>query len=150
LVRKILDHARNVDEAVTIAHQYNISCPTSKSLGVHVLVADPSGQSVILEMYDGELQVIPNNEPWQVLTNSQVYGLPIDIQRVNCWRYDYIYGQLQLKDGAFTQNDSEFILSQVGNPYTQWSAVYDMSGKGMVLFLDFNFSKPFYFSLTDE
>lgn len=150
LVRKILDNAGNVDEAVSIAQQYNICCPNSKSLGVHVLVADPSGKSVVLEMYDGQLQVIPNSEPWHVLTNSRAYNLSIDIQRANCWRYEYIYGQLQLKDGEFTQNDSEFILSQVGNPYTQWSAVYDMSNKGMTLFLDYDFTKPFSFSLMDE
>jgi hypothetical protein len=146
LVRKILDHAANVDEAVDIAIQHNICCPTSRSLGVHVLVADPSGHSVILELYGGQLRVIPNSRPWQVLTNSPVYNVPIEMQRIACWRFDTIYGQLESAQGSISTNDTENFLNQVGNEYTQWSAIYNMSRKEIVLFVDYDFNKPYYFT----
>ena len=144
-----MDHASSVDEAVDIALQYNICCPNSRSLGVHVLVADPTGHSVILELHGGQLRIIPNTQPWQVLTNSPVYQVPIETQRLACGRFNYIFTQLETAQGTISVTEAENLLSIVGNPYTQWSAVYRMSTRAMVLFLDYDFTEAFHFSLSE-
>jgi hypothetical protein len=148
LVREILDHARNVDEAAAIAGQYNICCPTAGSLGVHVLVADPSGRSIILEMFDDEIRVIENNEPWQVLTNSPVYNLSIEQQRAACWRFDWIYDFLQSENGSVEQSACMDVLNRVGNTWSQWSAVYDMSFSALHLVLDYHFDYVYHYSVS--
>ena len=148
LVREILDHARNVSEAAAIARQYNVCCPTANSLGVHVLVADPSGRSVILEMFDDEIRVIENTEPWQVLTNSFAYNVSIERQRAACWRFDLIYGVLQAANGSIDRNEGMEILWSVGNIYSQWSAVYDMTMKNIYMILDFHFENVYQYSVS--
>jgi penicillin V acylase-like amidase (Ntn superfamily) len=149
LVREILDHARDVNEAAAIANQYNICCPTSTSLGIHVLVADPTGHSIILELYNGELQVIPNSESWQVLTNSPVFNLSIEQQIDACGRYRAVYEALESANGNIDQEEGMNILQSVGNPFTQWSAMYNMSDRSIALVLDYQFNKVFHFSLME-
>jgi penicillin V acylase-like amidase (Ntn superfamily) len=70
--RFILDHAKDVEEAITLLSQYNVSYKgTSVS---HLLLADRSGHSALLEWVDGEMKVIRNQQPWLVSTNFRVFG----------------------------------------------------------------------------
>jgi hypothetical protein len=148
LVREILDHASNVDEAADIALQHNVYCNGLTSLDVHTLVADPSGRSILLEIYDGEMRVIPNTEPWQVITNSPAYNIPIYAQMAACWRYDEVYSSLERVQGRIDTNEAFSILQRVGNPYTQWSTVYNMTARTMDVAIDFDFTQIFHFGLN--
>ena len=59
--RFILDHARDVEGAIALLSQYNVSYKgTSVS---HLLLADRSGHSALLEWVDGEMKVIRNQQP---------------------------------------------------------------------------------------
>lgn len=118
-------------------------------IGFHVLIGDTSGRSVILEYCDGELQAIPNGEPWQVITNMPVYDLTIHQQRAQCVRFQTIYDRLESAGGSIGRIEGMNILSSVGHYYTQWSAVYDMTSKVMDLALDFNFGTIYHFSLDE-
>ena len=148
LVREILDHARNVDEAIGIMRQYNICCPSRTRLGVHVLVADPD-RSVILEMAEGEIKVIPNDEPWQVITNSPSYNVSIETQKNTCGRFRRIYNRLEDSYGKLDANGFVDLLSTVGWSSTEWSAVYDMRNKFVKLFIDYDFSREYNFDVTE-
>ena len=150
LVREILDHAKNVDEAIAIAQNYNVCCPAPGRLNVHTMVADPSGKSVILEMYNGELMVVENTEQWHVVTNSPSYNVPIEQQKAACGRFRTIYNSLETADGNIGESNGLNLLQNVGYPYTQWSAVYNMTEKKVTLSLDYDFNNLFYFSFNEN
>ena len=78
--RTILDHARDVEEANALLSQYNVNY-TGTSVS-HLLLADRSGHSTLLEWVDGEMKVIRNQQPWQVSTNFRVYGADETIEQV--------------------------------------------------------------------
>ncbi len=149
LVREILDHARDVDEAADIARQHNVHCGSLLSLNVHTLVADPSGRSILLEISDGEIRVIPNTESWQVITNSPAYDVPIYTQMATCWRFDEVYSSLDRVQGNLDRNGAFSILQRVGNVYTEWSAVYDMTSKAMDVAIDFDFTNLYHFEFQE-
>jgi hypothetical protein len=151
-VRKVLDYARTVDEAAEITRRYNIhgSYSYTTALDVHAIVADSSGRSIILEPADGEMKVIPNTGLWQVMTNIPVYNVPLDELLSGCWRYDRIYARLLLHNGILNPNDSMSLLSEIANIWTEWSAVYDMANKRILLALDYSYNPIYEFHLDDE
>jgi hypothetical protein len=152
-VRKVLDYARTVDEAAAITMRYNILNSGSQSLttlDVHAIVADSTGRSIILEPAEGEMKIIPNTGLWQVMTNIPVYNVPLDMLRAGCWRYDRISARLLLHNGILNPNDSMSLLSEIANIWTEWSAVYDMAGKKILLALDYSYSPIYEFRLADE
>jgi hypothetical protein len=152
LVRKILDHAKTVDEAAEIAMQYNIegSYIYPDTLDVHAIVADASGRSIILEPADGEMKIIPNTDLWQVLTNTPVYNVPLDILFTQCNRYMRIYNLLDHTNGILSSHESMDLLSELGWQWTEWSAVYDISHKSVTLAIDFNFDILYKFIFEDR
>jgi len=148
-VREVLDHARNIDEAIAITLSYNIIYRNSASNGVHALVADASGRSAILELFGDDMRVIPNPEPWQVLTNSPTYNIPIPERKAECWRYRTIYDFLETAGGNITRQDGLDLLGIVGNTYTEWSAIYDMTNRKIILAIDFHFDHLYRFSFQE-
>lgn len=152
LVRKILDHAKTVDEAAEIAMQYNIEGSYSypDTLDVHAIVADASGRSIILEPADGEMKIIPNTDLWQVLTNTPVYNVSLDILFAQCNRYMRIYNLLDDTNGILSSDESMNLLSELGWQWTEWSAVYDISHKSVTLAIDFNFDSLYRFFFENE
>ena len=78
-VRKVLNECRTVDEAVALTMQYNIRS-SGCTLDVHAMVADASGNSIVLEPAEGEMKVIRGRGPFQVMTNSPVYQVPLATQ----------------------------------------------------------------------
>ena len=67
VIRKMLDYARNVDEAIAILGSYNIDFEGGPP--IQYLIVDPSGRAALVEFYQGEMIVTPNKEPWHQATN---------------------------------------------------------------------------------
>lgn len=145
LVRKILDHARTVNEAVEIAAQYNISSSESDTLNIHAMVADADGRSIILEPANGEMKIIRNTRNFQVMTNSPVYHVSIENQIAQCWRFRTIYERLDSSNGFLTSNKAVDLLQEVGNQWTEWSAVYGITAKEATMAIDFHFDTLYDF-----
>jgi len=70
IIRAMLDHAADVDEAVAILKRYDIV--PSGGPPLHYLVADATGRAVLVEYHRGEIHVLPNERPWHVATNFLV------------------------------------------------------------------------------
>lgn len=150
LVREILDHASNVDEAAEIARQYNVFHPSPRRLACHAIVADLSGRSIILEMYEGEIKIIPSNEPWQVLTNSPVYNSSVSSLRASCWRYKTAYDILKAANGNIDWQEGVGILERVSfKPGTEWSAMYDMTNRKILLAIEYDFDNLYHFEFEN-
>ena len=71
IMKKVLERAKNIDEAINIFEEYNIWF--GKFLGfpmIHYLVADKNGDSAVIEHVDGKLTVIRKEQKnYQLLTN---------------------------------------------------------------------------------
>lgn len=86
-IRKILDKAATVNEAIVILKSYNIDFLEGPPL--HYLIADKSGRSALVEFSKGEVKVIPNADPWQMTTNFLISETWSDPETM-CWRYAVI------------------------------------------------------------
>jgi hypothetical protein len=124
IIRQMLDHARNIDEAVDIMKSYNIDFTGGPS--IHYLMADAKGKSVLVEYYDGEMQVIGNEEPWNIATNFLRSSVD-DPADGNCWRYDKINARFTETNDRIDAQAAMQLLSDVAQDNTQWSVVYQMS-----------------------
>lgn len=127
IIREILDHARDVDEALNLIKKYNIDFQGGPP--VHYLIADAKKQAVLVEFYQGEMHVFENEQPWHSATNF--LRSSVEEPKGNCWRYDKINARLDEKQGMLDSRSAMQLLSEVAQDSTQWSVVYHM-GRGEV------------------
>ena len=161
--RAILDHAKDVEEAIALLSQKNVSYQdTSVS---HLLLADRSGHSALLEWVDGEMKVIRNQQPWQVSTNFRVYGaqqkinadlaqyrasgtVTADTLGENHWRYVTAWETLRKADGLLSLEQSMDLLSAVSVKYmTRYSIVFDLTTGDVQIVTDRNYDEPYNYNL---
>lgn len=124
VIREMLDHASNVDEAVAIMQSYNVDMEGGPP--IHYLMADSSGRSVLVEFYQGEMVIIPNETPWHLATNF-LRASAGESAEEECWRYDKISQRLTEAEGQLTVQDAMDLLAEVAQGSTQWSVVYGIS-----------------------
>jgi hypothetical protein len=166
--RVILDHAKDVEEAIALLSQSNVSY-TGTSVS-HLLLADRSGHSALLEWVDGEMKVIRNQQPWQVSTNFRVYGtqeeINADISQYqangtvagdnlgkNHWRYVTAWETLRKADGFLSPQQSMDLLSTISlelnrngtRILTHYSVVYDLVTGDVQIVTDRNYGQPYHF-----
>lgn len=123
IIREMLDHAKNVDEAIDILSSYNVDW--SGGPPIHYLIADRLGDAVLVEFFQGEMVVIPDNGKWHQATNFLVSSDP-ENPLGRCWRYDTIHQQMKLNGGIQSSEMAMALLAKVAQEGTQWSVVYDL------------------------
>ncbi|MEW6716726.1 MAG: C45 family peptidase [Chloroflexota bacterium] len=123
VIRLILDEARNVDEAIGIFEKYNIDMGDGPP--IHYLIADATGRAVLVEFYQGEMLIIPNQEGWHQATNFLVSA--VGDPTGQCWRYDQLSQVFHDTRGYIVAQEAMETLEGVSQPETQWSVVYAMS-----------------------
>lgn len=119
IIRAMLDHARDVDEALALLDQYNIDMEGGPP--IHYLIADGTGQAALVEFYQGETVVMLNEAPWHIATNFYRAGTS-----GSCRRFNTLQARLEEARGHLTPQDAMLLLADVAQPSTQWSVVYDM------------------------
>ncbi|RLC71101.1 MAG: hypothetical protein DRJ03_30690, partial [Chloroflexi bacterium] len=128
VIREMLDHAANVDEAVAILKSYNIDMEGGPA--IHYLIADSSGRAALVEFYQGEMVVIPNETGYHLATNFLRASVGESAEG-QCGRYDRIRHRLTETEGRMTAQGGMNLLEEVSQGGTQWSVVYEM-GSGNV------------------
>jgi len=126
IVRLVLDHAKDVDEALNLIRQYNIDFADTC---VHFHIADVSGKSAIVEYMDGGISIIRGEKNWQVSTNF-LFSEP---QQPDCWRYNKASESLAKLQGDITEGQAMNILQGTSQESTTWSIVYNLSTGGINL-----------------
>ena len=134
-IRLILDKAANVGEAVELLGKYNIYF--SQNLKSHILIADSSGDSVIVEYYDGGMQIIKSGKDYQIAANHIAYqDLNIFESPESLERQEAVEKAITEHDGKMDMKACEDILNTVGiynKQYKvdtlQWSVVYDLTDR---------------------
>jgi hypothetical protein len=144
VIRKILDQASTVDDAISILESYNINYRGGPPL--HYLIADPSGDSVLVEFYQGEMVVIPNDEPWHLATNFLRASEGESAQGL-CERYDTLFENLSETGGQITESEAMGFLQEVSQEGTQWSIVYGMSAGEVTVVMNRQYDEVYTFSL---
>ena len=124
VIRKMLDQASNVDEAVAIMGSYNIDMWGGPP--IHYLIADRSGRSVLVEFYQGEMVAISNEVAWQQATNFLRSSSAGSAEGI-CWRYDTIHRWMEDRVGQVTLMEAIDLLKEVSQEGTQWSIVYGIN-----------------------
>ncbi|MFN2244634.1 MAG: MBL fold metallo-hydrolase [Anaerolineae bacterium] len=124
VIREILDHAADVDEALALLQAYNVDMEGGPDL--HYLIADRSGRALLVEFYRGQMVITSNEQPWHLATNfiTASTASPAD---AGCWRYNQIEATLSQGVGRLDPVGAMALLSEVSQGNTQWSVVYGMS-----------------------
>ena len=146
IIRMMLDHAKNVDEALEIFQKHNIVMLGGPN--IHYLLADPSGKSVLIELKSGKINLIHGNGKWQSATNF--YQTDEEHPLKQCHRFAKIEEKMSKFDGKLTATDTLQLLKGVQQPSTQWSAVYDMAARKVEVALGRNFDNPRQFSIKQK
>ncbi len=142
IIRQVLDHARNAEEAVAMFEQYNIMF--SGGPPIHYLVADRSGKAALIEFYEGEMVVLPNQDAWHLATNHLRCIARGD---GGCSRYHTLAEALSASGGQLDLATAMQLLSTVDQEITQWSAVYNMSSGDIGIVIGRAYDQIFSFHL---
>lgn len=132
-IRLVLDKASSVSEAVDLLKQYNIYF--SGGINCHFLLADASGKSVLIEYYDGGLQVVESDTAYQIASNFIVYkNVNIGEGFTEFDRFDAVKETLQKKNNRITMQECESLLNEIGVyngdiDKLQWSVIYNLCDK---------------------
>jgi hypothetical protein len=124
-MRLLLDHARDVDEAISLLERYNLDFDEGPHL--HYLIGDAQGDSAVVEFMSGQMQVVRKTEPWQVVTNFPLSSRPLQRSDSECWRYNRAYGALQAAEGSVSEAEAMRVLDRSSQRTTMWSVVYDLA-----------------------
>jgi hypothetical protein len=122
VIREILDHAGTVEEAIEIFDQFNIDMG---SVPIHYLVASATGESAVVEFYQGRMVVFRSGTTWQVATNFLLASTN-GKERGLCWRYDLLEQRLAASNGHLSSEAAMHLLEEVSQENTQWSVVYHL------------------------
>lgn len=123
VIRLLLDYAGEVDEALALLEEYNVEMTTPP---IHYMIADRSGESVVVEYIQGEMQVLKEETPYQVMTNYIIQGAQKGLD-APCWRYRAVYEGLSEYNGVVSATEAMDLLSEASQSSTIWSIVYDAS-----------------------
>ena len=144
IIREILDHARDVDEALALFETYNIDMQGGPDL--HYLVADRSGRSLLVEFFRDKMVVTPNEQPWQLATNFITASVAA-ASEAGCWRYEGIEATLSQEGGHLDPAGAMELLSRVSQTITQWSVVYGLSTGQVQVTMGRQYEDPHAFHL---
>lgn len=128
MMRLMLDHAKDVDEALGLLRNYNVndSVP-GYTLPTHFHIADASGNSVVVEYVDGKRIVVSSGAAWQVSTNFLITKAQPKGAASQCPRYNTSYESLEKADGTLSQDEAMHLLKSISRDHTMWSVVYNLS-----------------------
>lgn len=145
VMRKILDTCSSVNEALAVFRAYNIDM--QHGLPLHYLIADLSGDSVLVEFYDGKMVITRNDKPWHSATNFLIAAVGQSAVG-KCKRYDRINQRLNEVKGHLTMQDAMDLLVDVSARKTQWSIVYGINTGDIKVSMGRNYKNLYGFHLN--
>jgi choloylglycine hydrolase len=144
LCRIILDRAKTVDEALALTYGHNVFDMRDNGaylLEHHILVADASGASAVLEGVDGGMRAVSADRRDQVATNFRMHGLDEAGRRERCTRYETLSDAVASADSSFEWTDAMRLLRAVSGS-TPRSAVYDLQEREVFVVTDRRYDEP--------
>ena len=145
--RLVLEQSANVEEAIAMLRRIPaFVSPSSDEVITHILLADRSGDSAVVEFLPEGIVVSRTDAPYQVMTNSHWAG-PAD--QPSCPRYQTAIEGLEQVRGMVDGNRMMEIMSSIHSS-TQWTVVYDLQELSLELvFPGDDYSRRYRLSLAD-
>jgi len=140
IIRLVLDHAADVDQALALIQKYNVEFANTT---VHFHLADASGKSAIVEYVDGGVSIVRDDNLWQVSTNY-LFSEP---QQPDCWRYKTASKALREAQGNISQDKAMSLLKDTSQDHTTWSIVYNLENGQINLVMGKNYDRVHTFNL---
>ncbi|MBH1939615.1 linear amide C-N hydrolase [Mobilitalea sibirica] len=144
----IISKCANVSEVIEMVKEYNIP----SSYADHLMFADASGDSVVIEWMENDLKIIPKKEEYQLITNFWLSNP--DLGGYPCSRYEKAKSMLEDSEKEFTYETMTRILDATsqdwGNGGTRYSNVYDLNEKVVYVYYMGDFYKPIKINLLNE
>ena len=172
MMRKVLDNASTVEEALEIVKDFNVTMVTPASGNFHFFLADATGDYAILEYsYDdadsvnetlpNTMKVFKGEDCDRYVTNFYVDPALAEHPKLGplgkhgLWRYDTLKANLTRYNYRLTDEQAIDLLrsvSQGSNPnentsHTQWSALYNLTQKKVDISILQEFEKNFTFKV---
>lgn len=124
-MRLLLNDAHSVDTALEILDKYNIHFVETTC---HLMLADRSGASAVVEFIDGEVCVTRGAETGQVCTNHLLHAGAEDAHRAQCSRYRTVADAL-VQGRPFTGKDElrQVMAKAANGDRTMWTSLYNLS-----------------------
>jgi predicted choloylglycine hydrolase len=146
--RYVLEHSANVEEAVRYLQTIPIRFIPSTPAGVitHVMLADKTGDSAVVEFLPEGVVVSRSETLYQVMTNNLWANRE---ERESCWRYCLAVDSLESAVGSSNISSLMSLLSELRGS-TQYSVIYDLEDQTLRLSLGSqDYSEEYEFSLAD-
>lgn len=131
LIRKLLDQAKNIEDAVNLVEKFIPFDIDKNSLNSHLFLVDSSGSSVVLEYAQDQWRTSYGDKPWQVMSTKRIHNMSDADLRGTCWRYKGMSEALESAGGNVDWKAGMRILRDVAQKGTTWSAVYSPTAKGL-------------------
>ena len=143
--RKILEECATVDEALGYVEKYKI--PEMED--VHILFADKKGNSAVVGVYDGKLQIHRRTGDHQLLTNFNLTD-PSYGDEPPCQRFATAKKMLG-SDSSATVDNLEKILSMTHQgDLTVYSNIYNLTSGEVYVYNRADFTRRVKFNLSAE
>ena len=151
LSENLLAECATVDKAVAWLKQYNILFIRS-----HIMLADKSGNSAVVEWVDGEMRVIRKSNDYQVMTNFWLSHPGMG--NYPCPRYNKVTEMMQNKKAisvadfaSILKTVSEYRRTEDGQESgTIYSNVYDLSMGDVYIYYKRDFENSIKVNLESE
>lgn len=148
IIRLMLDHAKNIEEALTVFKNFNIVFQSGPPL--HYFIADRQGKSAVIELVNRKISVLHSSHSWQVATNFVITGISFKNAQAPCWRYNKAWETLENKANKFSPSAALSLLKDVSQRNTIWSVVYDTSSLDFLVVMGKNYGQVYEFNLEQK
>ena len=160
VIRKVLDSASTVEEAIEIFKRYDMN--DIGGVAYHFVVSDSKGKSVLIEYLNGQMLLFypesrQGSEEFLSVTNHFIAeGAPEPKRGAGYDRQKRIIDTLTEKGGKISAPEAMELLSNVQLNYyhklgwqvrTLWSAVYNSTTASVDLCVDQNYQEVFKFKV---
>ena len=144
LTRLLLNKAKSVAEAIEYMKNYNLFCCVAP---LHYMIADATGDAVVIEFVDGRMVTIKKECTYQVVTNFTLYNNPTK-EGFGKDRYENIENELEKCQGIISENNAlELLKKNVIPGDEQWSAVYNLTKRRVLVTFSGNYECVYQYEL---
>ncbi len=140
----LLQHCKNIHEAVDWIGKYQV--PEMEK--VHILLADQSGQSVIVGAYDGKLTYTWKSQPFQVLTNFNIVDPEYGGEQP-CQRFAAATRILTPEVDPMVAAKTALEQTTQGK-LSVYSTLFDLTAMTVQVFYEADFSKSVTYDISTE
>jgi hypothetical protein len=142
---KILQECSSVQMALDYVKTYKI--PEIED--VHIMLADKSGASVIVGVYNKELNIYYRKNNYQLLTNFNIAD-PSYGGEEPCKRFETTEQILKVDSSVNNKNLENILSKTYQDNLTAYSNIYNLTKKEVTVYYRHNFQKKVVFNLDSE